>query len=121
MRAQLSFELLVYFALAGIAMLSAASFLAARWPGIAVEEQGYAVSNFVNALDAEAADGAGSFYAYLPPGVCNSTQSPGELVTGSGTFYLLGNMAFAAGSLCPDGTYATLHLSYEGDEELVSR
>ncbi len=122
MRAQLSLELLVYLALAGLSLavvLHAASAPLAK-AGYAVRV--YGISQFVGQLNERLVSGAyGNGSMYLPAGLCPTGAQHGQLETAYGTFSLLTPVALSGNVFCPDGVVAGLRIEISNGTALISR
>lgn len=119
MRAQISLELLIYVALAGLSLASTLPWAARLIGHVATEESTYGISQFVNALNTKLIDGSNEFSAFVPKGLCGANMSGAQLVTNSGVFYLIEPLA-VRGKLCPDGTYASFLIT-ENETGLTMR
>ena len=121
MRLQISFELLLYLSVAGIALLFGLMMLASRWSGINNSVNSLGIYYFINSLNEELASGAMSFSLFVPRGTCNSTVSGHAIVNRYGTYYLTGNIKVPAGIFCPDGQPANFTVSYGTGAWVISR
>ena len=120
MRAQLSLELLIYVALAGLSLASTLPWAARLIGHVAAEKSAYEISQFVNALNTNLIEGSSRFSAFVPKGVCGANVSGVQLVTNSGSFYLIEPLA-AQGALCPDGIYASFLITGNGTRLEIER
>ncbi len=88
MRLQLSFELMLYMAMAGISMLISLRLLASYEAYMRSSMGRYAIATFVENTEEAVENGAYSFAEYVPAGLCNATSGPGIIHTQYGAFYL---------------------------------
>ncbi len=121
MRLQISFELLLYLSLAGIALLTSVAMLASKWSGINRSVDSLGLYYFINSLNEQLASGAQSFSLYVPHGACNSTLSGDAVKTAYGTYYLAGPIGVSSGIFCPDGQTANFALSYQSGVWVINR
>lgn len=119
MKAQLSLELELYMALAGMALLFALAEFARYAQGIEIGISAYRISGFVDALNENLLSGNYSFSAYVPQGVCNATVNGSELHTAYGAFSLASEVSLRGGVLCPGGETMELSISYNATAGLV--
>lgn len=121
MKGQLSFELQLYIALAGIALLAALTEFARLSPNLAYSVDGYGMTEFMELLNSNILMGNSSFVAYLPEGLCNATAESGYLRTSHGSYASVAGLSIEGSALCPDGGSARLYLDYSGGSVVVSR
>ncbi len=120
-RAQLSLELMLYVALAGLSLAFALGIFSREVSAVGKGVGAFEMSQFVGALNDKLLSGsAGGFSVFLPPGVCNSTLSNASLLSAQGVFYLVRPVE-AGNALCPDGTSAALSIGYNGTVAYLSR
>ncbi len=121
MKLQISFELLLYMAIAGIALLFGVVMLASKWSDINGSVDSLSVYYFINSLNEELTSGASSFSLYVPKGACNSTISGNKVQTIYGTYYLTSGIDMPQGLLCPDGQSANFTVSYASGSWVIGR
>lgn len=121
MRAQISFEAMIYFTLAGFALLFGITAVASKWQYISETMNTYAISSFVNLVSENMVNGTSSFRIYVPKGVCNSTSVGNKMITDYGTYYFPYLVKVEDGAFCPDGGYSDLIASYSNGTWLVSK
>ncbi len=121
--AQMSFEMQLYMALAGVALLFAAAEIARAAPEIYGTVGGYEVGEFVSLVNENILLGNSSFRAWIPEGMCNATAGGGEVGTRYGNFSTVAGLSFANSTFCPGGESSLIYLSYglPGGEVGVSR
>ncbi|MGA3020843.1 MAG: hypothetical protein ABSD68_02755 [Candidatus Micrarchaeales archaeon] len=113
LKAQLSLELLIYIALAGISLSFALSEAAKASAGTGNEIHLFEIVQFVNSLNEALMGGNGSsFRAFVPQGLCISNITGNLLSTQYGSFYLTEPLHDPNKALCPDGTYASFSIFY---------
>ncbi len=112
MKAQLSFEMQLYIALAGMALLFSLSEIAKISPSVRGAASGYRMMEFVDILNENVLSGNSTFVAYIPGGACNSTVDGTEMKTVYGSFGIAGGIALENSPFCPDGMLSRLYLSY---------
>ena len=109
MRAQLSLEFLIYV---GIAMASMAAMLGLYIRG-SIPLSSYSaqaeLESFVAGVNANIAVQHGSFYAYIPKGMCSIPASNGSILYMNRTYWFYGNVSLQLGSICPNGAMALVH------------
>ena len=112
MRTQISFEVMVYFAIAGIALLFSLTALISEWHGITNAVDSYSLYAFSGEISKNMENRIYAFRIYVPVGACNATFHDNLMSTEYGTFYFPA-MARAANSVfCPDGKYSNLTVAY---------
>ena len=119
----MSLEFLLYSAVAGIAIALSIYMLARIGGELSRAVGAYMAGRFFSEASA-AAESSGQFYAYLPPGMCNSTINGSEIDTVYGSFYLPGRVEISGRSLCPDRTLASFEITYNdasGSDEVIRR
>ncbi len=121
MKLQISFELLLYMAIAGIALLFGVVMLASKWPDISLSVDSLGFYSFINSLNEELSSGASSFSLYVPKGACNSTISGNKIQNTYGTYYLTSGISMQQGILCPDGRSANFTVSYVSGSWVIGR
>lgn len=112
MKIQISFEVMVYFAIAGLALLFGLTVLASEWHIITESIDSYSLYIFVSSVNADIENGASAFQVYVPQGACNSTIHNNAMGTQYGTFYFLDMIRVANSAFCPDGRYSDLIANY---------
>ncbi|MDE1851242.1 MAG: hypothetical protein KGH69_00950 [Candidatus Micrarchaeota archaeon] len=105
MKAQMSFELLLYLSLAGLSMLYFVANMAAIAPKLGGAMLSYSVSAMESGIYEKLVSGYATFQEYVPTGTCSSGAP-------AGTDFLYA-MQIANGSFCPDGVYATFSGYYD--------
>ncbi len=122
MRAQLSLELLVYVALAGISLAFALSAAAAPLAKAGYELRAYGIAQFVDEINSALLQHEyGSGFFYLPSGLCPSSVQGNELVTAYGEFALAGPVAAYGSVFCPDGMVANMSIGSANGTALLER
>jgi hypothetical protein len=119
----MSLEFLLYSAVAGIAIALSIYMLARTGGELSRAVGAYMVGRFFSEASV-AAESSGQFYAYLPPGICNSTINGSEVSTAYGDFYIPGRIEINNRSLCPDKMFASFEITYNdasGSDEVVRR
>lgn len=104
LKAQMSLELMLYIALAGLSMVGALAIL--RSGGAAASSYGnrYKAYEFAESVNYAAESGSGKpVQVSLPAGMCNSTMQGSALSTQYGTFYLVPGIYINTSALCPAG------------------
>ncbi len=119
MRAQISFEAMVYFTLAGLALLFGVTVVASRLGEIRSALGAYGLSSFTSTVAERIEEGDGTFDVYVPSGACNSTITGNRMTTAFGQFYLPSLVVVNGSAFCPDGEYANLTVAYEGNGRWV--
>lgn len=112
MKLQISLELELYLALAGIALFFSFLLFKGSYSYIAGDISGYKIMEFSSALNDNLLAGNTHFTAYLPPGLCNSSAKGNEIITRYGTFYIPGRLLIENGTFCPDSETAIFYLLY---------
>jgi hypothetical protein len=112
MKAQLSFEMQLYLALAGIALLFAVSEFVKASPEITGSITGYRIAEFVDLLNENMLAGNSTFLAYLPEGLCNSSAIGSSMDTSVGTYETVTGITVNGSAFCPDNSFARLYLKY---------
>lgn len=111
MKAQLSLEFLLYI---GIAMASMAAMLALYLKGSAQLRQ-YStqaeLEAFVAGVNANIGIGMGSFYAYLPKGICAVQAINNSLTYMNITYQFYGNVSLQLMGACNSGRIALVRTS----------
>ena len=120
-KAQISIEIMLYIAMAGIALLFALRMLMAYRTTMAGRLDRYRISVFVEGIE-EGVESGSRFAAYVPAGLCNATSSPGMISTAYGTYYM-GSLILLKVPICTAGMQnftsaynATLGYEVVGDE-----
>jgi len=122
LKAQLSLELLIYVALAGISLSFALSEAAKASTRAGNEMHISEIVQFVNSLNEGLMDGKNvSFRVFVPQGLCVSNISDNLLLTQYGSFYLSEPLHDLDKALCPDGTYASFNISYNPEGANLER
>jgi hypothetical protein len=119
LKAQLSLELLVYIALAGISLSFALSEAAKASAGTGNKIHLSEIAQFVNALNEGLMGGnSTSFRIFVPQGLCTSNVTGDLLSTQYGSFYLVESLHDLGKAFCPDDAYASFEIFYysEGAE-----
>ena len=109
MRVQLSFEFLVYV---GIAMASMVAMLGLYIRGdisLSSYNAQAELESFVAGVNANIAIQRGSFYAYIPKGMCNISASNGSILYRNITYLFYGNVSLQLGSICSNSAIALVH------------
>ncbi|MDE1874204.1 MAG: hypothetical protein KGI04_03750 [Candidatus Micrarchaeota archaeon] len=122
MKAQLSLELLLYAALAGLSLLFALGAVGEAGGRLGESVASFQISQLVYALNSAMLNGgqsSGSFY--LPAGLCGATISGDVLHDYGHDFYLSSAANASPGLFCPDGVQATLTLSIVNGAYRISR
>ncbi|MEM3839040.1 MAG: hypothetical protein QXF01_00450 [Candidatus Micrarchaeaceae archaeon] len=120
MKAQMSFEFMVYLSMAGIGLLIGIAALASRLHYVSSQIDSYAMYQFVSTINMNIESGITSFRAYIPHGACNATVHGNMVESEYGTFYLIGRASLAPGSLCPDGAYLNISAEYYNGSWMIS-
>jgi hypothetical protein len=121
MRAQLSFEFLVYVAVSG-ASLAVMLGLFAR--SQAVQSNIRAASyteELIASINANMAYSSSSFSAYVPEGLCGAAVANDALVTSFGSFTLNNPLIIAGNALCPGQGIERLGMTEEYNGTYVLR
>lgn len=122
MRAQLSLELLLYLALAGLSFAVALHAVSGSMAKISNGIGAFEVSQFVDTINSHLFAGSQfSIKLYLPQGLCNSTVSGASITTRYGAFVFVAPVAVQQGALCPDGVFASLNVSVLNGSVQISR
>ncbi len=116
MRAQLSLELMAYAALAAISMAASVGIYAKYSSSILSGVAKYETYEFVQSINGAALSGAigEQFSAFVPSGICNSSQDGSTLYTPYGAFYLVENISIDREIICPGGMTERLSLVESG-------
>lgn len=112
MKTQLSFEMQLYLAIAGIAMLFAVTELVKVSPEINEATMGYRMAEFVDLLNENILAGNSTFLAYLPEGLCNSSVRDNSINTSFGIYETVVGISVNGSTFCPDNSFARLYLEY---------
>ncbi|MCL5239638.1 MAG: hypothetical protein M1286_04190 [Candidatus Marsarchaeota archaeon] len=112
LRAQLSLELLLYLALAGLSLAAAIGAVAKAEAGMGNGIASFELEQFSSMVDAGLLEN-GSFTAntYIPAGLCDSVVYGNELETAHGTLYFAYQLNVTHSAFCPDGRYAVISAS----------
>jgi hypothetical protein len=122
LKAQLSLELLIYIALAGISVSFALSAAAKASTRTGNEIHLSEMVQFVNSLNVELMDGNGtSFRIFVPQGLCVSNLAGDLLSTQYGSFYLVEPLHDLNNTFCPDDTYASFEIFYNPEGANLER
>ena len=119
MRIQLSFEMQLYTALAGIAILAALSEMAWSAPRIISSVERYSIGSFVDTMNENVLEGNATFVAYVPVALCNATFNGDALHTAYGPFPTVAEIGAVVGTFCPGGGMSRLHLTYYGNGRVM--
>lgn len=106
MRAQMSFELLLYLSLAGLSLLYFVANMAAIIPRLGATTLSYSISAMESDIYGRLVSGSTTFQEYVPAGAC----SAGVPTEDTSFLYAL---RIGNGSFCPDGAYATFSGHYD--------
>ncbi|VVB77045.1 Uncharacterised protein [uncultured archaeon] len=122
MKAQLSLELMLYAALAGVSFVFVLGPLAKEAHSLVGGASSLARSQFLDLVNAELFErNTAAFRAFVPPSMCNSTVSDAVLFSGKGKYPLAMPLALSSNALCPDGSWASLRFAYDGAGAYLSR
>ncbi len=122
MRAQLSLELMLYVALAGLSFAFALGVTERSYAGIGASTGSFGLSQFIDVINgALLSSGAFSGNVYLPQGLCEATANNNSISTRYGSFYIVDKVSFAPGTMCPDGEYANIAVSVRGGIAYINR
>ncbi|MCL4389703.1 hypothetical protein M1397_03825 [Candidatus Marsarchaeota archaeon] len=103
MKAQLSFEMLIYLGLS-LASIAAAVYAYVYGRGaVSGAAATYSLEEFVAAVNSNAGFQSSSFYAYVPNGLCNASLLGNMLIYRNATYYFESNVSIAKGLLCAYG------------------
>ncbi|MDE1855122.1 MAG: hypothetical protein KGH57_02260 [Candidatus Micrarchaeota archaeon] len=122
MRAQLSLELLLYVALAGLSFAFAASAVETSSAKLGGSVVSFETGQFVDALNTamlETGSFSGNFY--VPRGLCDSEISGDRIAVGGGLLYFVMDVNASPSVFCPDGVNATLRISVRDERAYVTR
>ncbi len=111
MRSQLSLEFLLYI---GIAMASMAAMLALYLKGSAQLRQYSAQAEleaFVTDVNANMGMDTGSFYAYLPKGICAAQAINNSITYMNVSYQFYGNVSLQLGGACNSGRIVLVRTS----------
>ncbi len=111
-KAQISFEMQLYMALAGLALLFAAGEIARATPEMRLAVGEYNVGVFIGLVNENILSGNSSFEAWIPEGMCNATARGTEVETPYGNFSTIVGLNITNSTFCPDGESSWLRLSY---------
>jgi len=121
-RAQLSLELLVYVALAGLSFALAIGAVSKAWTSIGKSAYAFELSQFADAINAALlSSGSFSETLYLPPGLCGAAPHGNMLETAYGSIYFAYAINASPQAFCPDGEYARISVFVDGDTAYFSR
>lgn len=122
MRAQLSLELLLYVALAGLSFAFAIGAVSRAWSGLGGSEGAFEMTQLADTINtALLQNGAFSGTVYLPTGMCAANASGNALTTPHGALYFIDVVNTTSTTFCPDGTYANLSVVVTGGTAYFSR
>ena len=100
MKAQLSFEFLIYMAVSGISLaVMLGMFIRAQSVQNSMNLRSY-VEELAASINANMNYRSSSFSAYVPSNLCNATVVNGTLVTVQGSFQLDGQLELLGNALC---------------------
>ncbi len=121
MRAQMSFEMLLYMSLSGIAILFAAHMVAAGEPGFQKALGSYEASAFVQAINDNIAQGdfARPLQVQVPSGLCGASSQGGALQTQYGSFEFITDVEIGANVLCSPGAGQVELVGLNGTVQVV--
>ena len=120
MRAQLSFEFLVYLSLAGLSLLFSVSILNANSHFLYNKVGYYWASEMAYKInDAILSGSYSNFTTFLPQGMCNSSITGGALDTEYGNFSIAGKVLAQGKVFCPDGAEANFEMGYANGTRLI--
>jgi len=103
MRAQMSLEVLVYVFLAGISIVYSLSLVSGYYSRESAQASSYEYSNFAEAINIALMNGASAVDLYIPPGLCNSTQTSDSMETSHGKLYFAEPVRISYALLCSPG------------------
>jgi hypothetical protein len=114
-RAQLSLELLVYVALAGLSFALAIGAVSKAWTSLGKSAYAFELSQFADAINAALlSSGSFSETLYLPPGLCGAASHRNTLETEYGSIYFVYAINASPQVFCPDGEYAQISVLVKG-------
>ena len=103
MKAQLSFEMLLYLGIS-LASIAAGIYAYAYGKGEISRAAGaYSLEELVAAVNSNAGFQSSSFYAYVPEGICNASLSGNRLAYWDAEYYFESNVSIERGVLCASG------------------
>jgi hypothetical protein len=121
MRAQISLEMLIYLSLSSFSILFAISSVMHYLPTLRDSLSYYQSFILISEINkASISYSNSSIYAFIPKGLCNSSDTGSELKTYFGSFYTSPNIRLKK-PFCPDGTYANISIKMENGFAVVGR
>ncbi|MDE1868957.1 MAG: hypothetical protein KGH60_03265 [Candidatus Micrarchaeota archaeon] len=118
-KGQLSFEFLIYIAVSAAALVAVFSIYEASGASQRAASTGIYMQELTASINGNMAYQSSSFYAYVPPGICNVTEGPMPVSAING-FALLGEIYIANG-ICtnsPGIERLSLSVNYRGGYNL---
>ncbi|MDE1825069.1 MAG: hypothetical protein KGH61_03265 [Candidatus Micrarchaeota archaeon] len=120
MRAQLSFEFLVYLSLAGLSLLFSVSLLSTSSHSIYNKAGYYWASALAYKINDAILSGPYlNFSTFLPQGMCNSSINGAVLHTEYGDFNIASKVLAEGKVFCPDGTEANFEMGFANGTRLI--
>ncbi len=114
MKAQVSFEFMLYLVVAALALSTALFLSKGLYSNESALEDSSAMSQFVADVNFNMQYVSSTFYAYVPPGLCDAMVSGRSIIYGNATYRLYNNVSLS-GSLCPAGIVERLSMSNIGN------
>ena len=113
MKAQVSFEFMLYLVVAASALSVALFFSAKVYSNESALGSSSAIAQFVSEVNYNMRYPSSNFYAYVPSAFCSAAVSGSAITYGNNTYQFYGNVSISR--LCPGGRIENISITSMGD------